>query len=338
MPARIGDVPVPRTCPHFLTLRLAVRRVASPGRAAVLGVSGGPDSLMLAAAARAEGVAVHAVCVDHGLQPGSGEQAERAAAQVRSMGGTAEVAVVDPTGFPGGTEAAARAARYRILGAVAARLGTALWVGHTLDDRAETLLLAALRGNPGGLAEEGIVPGTADAENPVPLIRPFLGVRRADTVGAARELGLTPWHDPHNSDTAFRRVALRREILPALAEVVGGDPAPALAEASAKATQDSELLDRLADEALRRHRDGTGDSAAGVLPVGVGAEHPALRRRIIARFLREHRVVVSTRGISGVDALLSDWHGQGPVAVGGTADGRRLVVARRGGILTVSTR
>ena len=331
-------MPIPRTCPHFLTLRRAVRRVASPGRNAVIGVSGGPDSLMLAAAARAEDVAVHAVCVDHGLQAGSGEQAERAAGQVRSMGGTADVAVVDPSGFPGGTEAAARAARYRALGSAAARLGTAVWVGHTLDDRAETMLLAALRGNPGGLAEEAVVPGTAGTGYPVPLLRPFLGVRRADTVGAARELGLTPWWDPHNSDTAFRRVALRREILPALAEVVGGDPAPALAGASAKATEDSDLLDRLADDALCRHREDTGDTATEVLPVGIGMEHPALRRRIIARFLRENGATVTSRGTSGVDALLSDWHGQGPVAVGGTTDGRRLVVARRGGILTVSAR
>ncbi|MCK7638411.1 tRNA lysidine(34) synthetase TilS [Corynebacterium pygosceleis] len=338
MPARIGDIPVPRTCPHFLTLRLAVRRSVPVGNTAVLGVSGGPDSLMLAAAALAEGVTVHAVCVDHGLQSGSGEQAERAAAQVRRMGGGAEVVAVDISGHPGGTESAARTARYAALAAVATRRGTEVWVGHTLDDRAETMLLAALRGLPGGLAERGTVPGTAEHGAPVPLTRPFLHVRRADTVGASRELGITPWYDPHNSDTAFRRVALRREILPALGGIIGGDAAPALAEASAKVTQDSALLDALAEEALRRRREDADCTADTDLPVGVGAEHPALRRRILGIFLRANGATVSTRATAGVDRLLTDWHGQGPVAVGGTTDGRRLVVARRGGILTVSAR
>ncbi|MCX7543099.1 tRNA lysidine(34) synthetase TilS [Corynebacterium sp. P5848] len=338
MPARIGEITLPRTCPHFLALRLAVRRAVPAERPVVVGVSGGPDSLMLAAAALAEGASVHAACVDHGLQPGSGERARTAADQVRAMGGSAEVIAVDPAVHPGGTEAAARVARYAALGAVATRLDTAVWVGHTLDDRAETMLLGALRGLTGGLAEVGVVPGTAGTDDPVPLIRPFLRIRRADTVGAARELGLTPWHDPHNTDTAFRRVALRARILPALSEIIGGDAAPALAEASVKATEDSDLLDALADAALSRHRGGTDNTATAGLSVTVAEEHPAVRRRVIALFLRANGAAVTARACEGVDRLLTDWHGQGPVAVGGTTDGRRLVVTRRGGILTVGAR
>ncbi|MEZ2122734.1 MULTISPECIES: tRNA lysidine(34) synthetase TilS [unclassified Corynebacterium] len=338
MPPRIGDVPLPRICPRFLTLRVAVRRFARGGGPAVLGVSGGPDSLMLAAAALAEDVAVHAVCVDHGLQPGSGAQASRAAEQSRSMGATAEVVAVDPAAFAGSLESAARDARYSALAEVARRISAPVWVGHTLDDSAETMVLAALRGISGGLSEEGTVPGTAGTNAPVSLLRPFLRVRRADTVGAAQELGLTPWQDPHNADQGFRRVSVRGRIIPALSEMIGGDAVPPLAEASAKATEDAELLDALAADALRRHRDHSGCTTPGSLPVSVGGEHPALRRRILAHFLRANGAVVTARGIAGVDTLLTDWHGQGPVAVGGTSDGRRLVVMRHNGILTVSAR
>ena len=55
----------PRQSPHFLICRRSLRPHAHP---AVIGVSGGPDSLALVAAAAAEGVDVRAVVVDHGLQ------------------------------------------------------------------------------------------------------------------------------------------------------------------------------------------------------------------------------------------------------------------------------
>ena len=67
----------PRRSPHFLACRQAVRPFDGP---AVIGLSGGPDSLALVAAAAAEQKDVSVMVVDHGLQPGSADVAERAAA------------------------------------------------------------------------------------------------------------------------------------------------------------------------------------------------------------------------------------------------------------------
>ncbi|MBS2080293.1 tRNA lysidine(34) synthetase, partial [Mycobacterium tuberculosis] len=77
-------------------------------------------------------------------------------------------------------------------------------LGHTLDDQAETVLLGLGRGS-GVRSIAGMRPYDP------PWCRPLLGVRRAVTHDACRELGLTAWRDPHNSDPRFTRTRLRAE-------------------------------------------------------------------------------------------------------------------------------
>ena len=293
----------PRVSPHLLACRQAVRGL--PG--CVIGVSGGPDSLALAAACAIEGVDARALIVDHRLQEGSDRVAARAAAQVRAMGLTAEVVAVDVPAGGDGTEAEARRVRYQALfHAAAAR---PVVVAHTRDDQAETLLLGALRGLPTGMSDR---PG---------LLRPFLKVRRADTVGACRELGLAHWSDPHNGDPAFRRVAVRTRVLPLLAEITGADPVEALALAADRIAADDGYLTSLAGEP-------TDDCAE------LAAQAEPLRRRRIVAWLTGQGLAVNRAVLAGVDKLCTDWRGQGGVAVG-QRDGRRLAVHRVGGKLAL---
>ena len=114
--------------------------------------SGGADSLSLAAAtlhvAGRRGLPCAAAVVDHGLQPRSGDVAAGAAAALRGLG-WADVAVLPVTvGGSGGTEAAARDARYTALrGAAAGEPPATVLLGHTRDDQAETVLLGLARGS-----------------------------------------------------------------------------------------------------------------------------------------------------------------------------------------------
>ncbi len=289
----------PRRSPHFLACRRAVRSFDAP---AVIGLSGGPDSLALAAAAAAEGKDVRCVVVDHGLQPGSAQVAGQAARAARGFGLRADVARVEVGA--GNLEAAAREARYAAL----LTYGEDVWVGHTADDQAETLVLGALRGNPSGMSPRN---GR--------VVRPFLGVRRADTVGACEELGLEPWHDPMNADPAFRRVAVRRQVLPLLGELLGGDAVPALAATADRIAADQALIASLTDL--------TPTTSCAQLRADAG---PVRRRRLAAWLLGEG-VPVQGDQLVAVEALVVDWHGQGPVAVAG---GRKVV--RDGGTLVLT--
>lgn len=288
----------PRRSPHFLACRRALRPFDGP---AVIGLSGGPDSLALAAAAAAEKKDVRCVVVDHGLQDGSAEVARRAAVVARGFGLAAEVVRVEVG--EGNLEAAARNARYEALLAY----GSDVWVGHTADDQAETLLLGALRGNPSGMAPRN---GR--------IVRPFLGIRRADTVGACDELGLDPWHDPMNADPAFRRVAMRNQVLPLLSELLGGDAVPALAATADRIAADQALIASLTDLAPT--------TSCAELKADAGP----VRRRRLAAWLLEEGVPVQGDQLDAVEALVVDWHGQGPVAVAG---GRAVV--REGGRLAI---
>lgn len=289
----------PRKSPHFLACRRPLRPLPTP---ATIGLSGGPDSLALVAAAAAERKDVRAVVVEHGLQPGSADVAERAAAQAEALGVPAEVVRVDVA--PGNVEAKAREARYAALvDATLRRQSRTLWVAHTADDQAETLLLGALRGNPAGMApEENLAAGAAGA---ISLVRPFLSIRRADTVGACKELGLEPWHDPMNDDPAYRRVAVRTRLIPQLTELLGGDAVPALATTANRFAADRQLLEALTD------LTPTNDCAA------LAADPAPARRRRIAAWLLDNGIPVQGDQLDAVERLVIDWRGQGPVHVAG---------------------
>ncbi|WKS67763.1 tRNA lysidine(34) synthetase TilS [Corynebacterium accolens] len=311
----------PRVSPHFLACRRAVR-AARMDRTVAVGLSGGADSLALCAAMIAEGHDVIALCVDHGLQDGSREQAERAARQAENLGARARVLEVQvPEEAGNSLEAAARQARYQAMSAAAHEDGASrrggrsleIAVAHTADDQAETLLLGALRGRVAGMPERAVVEGAR-------VVRPFLQVRRADTEGACAELGLEVWQDPQNADTDFRRVALRREIIPELSRVIGGDAVPALAQAAMDTARDEEYLATAA----------TADCAE------LAALPEPRRRRAIAAWLIERGVKVTREGLGGIGKLCTNWHGQGPVAVSSARQaGQRLEVARIGGKLAL---
>lgn len=285
-------------------------------------LSGGPDSLALTAVA-AQLLPTSALIVDHGLQPDSADVAETARQQAATLGCVDAQVVCVQVGNEGGPEAAARAARYAALGAY--RDGPVL-LAHTLDDQAETVLLGLGRGS-GARSIAGM-----RAHDP-PWCRPLLGVRRSVTHAACRELELTAWEDPHNSDRRFTRTRLRSEVLPLLEDVLGGGVAEALARTATALREDTELIDTLAARAVP---DVRADSEAGSgLRVGALAELPdPVRRRVIRGWLLAGGATgLTDKQIRGVDALVTAWRGQGGVAVGSALRGSRLIAGRDDGVL-----
>ena len=294
-----------RIPPAIAALRLAVRRALPADGPVLVACSGGADSLALAAAARFVGRAVGLVTVDHGLQEGSAARAADLAAWASSAGfDPVIVETVSVAGLPGGPEAAARTARYAALSAAAVRVGAvAVLLGHTRDDQAETVLLALARGSgPRGLAGMPARKGI--------FVRPLLDVARADTRKACAALGLEPWADPHNSDPAFARSRVRGAALPALVEALGPRVVANLARSASLIAADNQALDDLAAPLV-----------ATVLEISeLVALVPAVRRRVLhlwARQLGAPGGALSHRHVEALDALITDWHGQGAVHLPG---------------------
>ncbi|MET1132908.1 MAG: tRNA lysidine(34) synthetase TilS [Aeromicrobium sp.] len=234
-----GRRPTTRLDPLVAKARNLVEPHLSPG--AVVAVSGGADSLALAAVVaffvRRRGLDARAVIVDHGLQPGSADVAARAAEQCGSLGLPATVSTVEVRDLGTGPEDAARTARYRALHHEAGPAN--LLLAHTLDDQAETVLLGLARGS-GPRAIDGMRPVSGR------LHRPFLALRRSETERICELHDLAWWQDPHNDDPAYRRVRVRRELLPLLEDVLGGGVAEALARTADLVRADADLLDALA--------------------------------------------------------------------------------------------
>ncbi len=311
--------------PTILDLRNAVRTSIPAGTERVIvGCSGGPDSLVLTAVAswvgERAGFQVHSVTVDHQLQENSADIARIATEHALAVGATsAEVVTVNVGGRGGhgghgGMEAAARIARREAL--MSAANGVPILLGHTANDQAETVLLRLLRG-------AGSHSLSAMSAVDHPCYRPFLGNTRADIELAVQELltplGITPWADPHNQSHDFARVRMR-DHLQRLTEDFGPSLVWSLVRTADLARADDRALEDLAEEFVAAQSFANPqdlyvsiDSLAK-LPV-------AVRSRVIRRMYAQCAAVeresspLTYNHMQTIDALISDWHGQGEIAL-----------------------
>lgn len=332
----------PRLTPPIADVRRAVRtivgRVATKERTetttppplVLVALSGGADSLALAAAAAFEapraGVAAGAVIVDHALQQGSADVAERTAQLARELGLDPVLVRRVEVGEEGGPEASARTARYAALDAAVRETGAALvLLGHTLDDQAETVLLGLARGS--GAASLSGMAAVAGR-----YARPLLGVRRATTRQACLDAGLEPWDDPHNLDPAYARVRVREHVLPVLEAELGPGIAEALARTAEQLREDEQAFAEQIEEFIEEICE-PAEAGIAVSVAALAANPAALRQRIIRHVVAsEFGVSLSRTQTLEVARLVTDWRGQGPIDLPGGA-----LATRAGAHLVFST-
>ncbi|MFC6704156.1 tRNA lysidine(34) synthetase TilS [Flexivirga alba] len=338
-----GPHPAVAACRRQVRSALSDAELA-PGSTVVIAVSGGADSLALAAAVAFEApklrIRTVAVTVDHQLQDGSADVALRAAEQCRDLGvDHAEVRTVDVAAAGDGPESAARTARYAALEAAAASYDAgAVLLGHTRDDQAETVLLALARGS-GPRALTGMAPQagrvarderietgrgfeTASASAPASsttFLRPLLDVTREETHAACAALRLEPWHDPHNDDPRYLRVRVRKALAD-LETDIGPGVVAGLARTASLVRDDLDYLD---DQAIQL-ADGLGESPWRADELAILAI--PLRTRVWREVLRRAgspAASLSKVHIDAVDALVTAWHGQQPIHIPGALQVRR---------------
>jgi len=329
---------VPSLPPAVAEIRRAVRTALAalpvPPATVIVALSGGADSLALAAAtafeARAAGSRVQSVTVDHGLQDGSDRIAAEAAAKASALGIEALVERVVVTDSGEGPEADARAARYEALRRIARREGAPVLLGHTLDDQAETVLLGLARGSGAG-SLQGMAPVRVDDDGTI-WTRPMLAVRRETTRAACVAEGLEPWDDPHNADPRYLRVRARERVLPVLEAELGPGIAEALARTAEQLREDAEAFDEMIHEIIE---DIVEHAEAGisVSTAALAANPAALRNRVIRLVVQSEFGVGLTRAQTvEVARLVTDWSGQGPIDLPGCTAARvggRIVFAAR---------
>lgn len=301
--------------------------------ALVLAVSGGPDSMALlhlvTSWARAIGAGapmVHVVTVDHGLRPESRAEAALVASAAAGLGVSHAILTWDGDKPSTRIQERARAARYALLGGHARAVGAAaILTAHHANDQAETVLLRLGRGSGiGGLAgmarESPLVPGVA-------LVRPLLGLPKADLVAFCRTVGQVYVEDPSNGDAAFARARLRAQAgsLAAL-----GLDAPGLARFARRMARADAALEKAAArlEACLAPDIRDGHYRASLEPARGAGTELLLRvlRRAIARVAPE-RATISLERLETLTAAIEDALDCG-APHRATLAGARVVLAR----------
>lgn len=248
-------------------------------------LSGGADSMAMLTAlltlSRANGFAVSAAHYNHQLRGTESLRDERFVSRqcaelgvplIIGRGAVAQAAEQSRTGI----EETARRMRYAFLEEAARSAGAdRIATAHNADDNAETVLLHLVRGT--GLdGLTGIPPCRGR------LIRPLLGTTRAEIEQYLAENGIAHVEDSTNSDTAYARNRLRREVMPVLRSI-NPNFSHTLAECLPRLNEERQVLDSLAENALAGYTCTAGTVTLDA--ARIAALPPVVAARCIKRAL-----------------------------------------------------
>ena len=245
--------------------------MVQPGDTVIAAVSGGADSVALLFALYLKkeelGIRLEAAHFNHRLR---GAESDGDEAFVRELCDRFDIPLHvgsgNVTAGKKGLEAAARDARYDFFATLTGKIATA----HTADDNAETVLMHLVRGT-GLKGLGGIAPVNGR------LLRPMLNVTRDEVLEFLSEYHLSYREDSSNGTDAFLRNRLRRHVLPLLKQ-----ENPRLAE------NVSAMAQRLRQDEAALAEAADYETLPGV--TALREMHPAVRSRMLERFLKENGV------------------------------------------------
>jgi len=310
-------------------IRLAVRSELediAAGDSVLVAASGGADSSALAAAllleCKTKSIKVIALIIDHGLQKNSADVTHETKRTLTKIGyENIEIRRVTVE-ITDGLEASARRARYQALNDVAnSHNAVAVFLGHTKDDQAETVLLGLARGS-GSRSLSGM------ASRVDRYRRPLLSITRAQTEAACEEAGIKFWQDPHNQSMEFTRVRVREVVLPTMEKEIGPGISDALARSAKLLRDDADALDYLSDEIFSKLEPASLEISK------LESQPRAIRTRVLRKAIYlagAPQGSLSAEHIEPVEALITAWKGQGPISLPGG-----VTVARISGRLSLS--
>ncbi|MDQ1558405.1 MAG: tRNA(Ile)-lysidine synthase [Pyrinomonadaceae bacterium] len=235
----------------------------SDGRVVVVAVSGGADSTALLLAldelkrAGRLRLTLKVAHLDHELRGEAGALDARFVEELAGALGYEAIIGRAPVGRRAratrdNLEQAARRERYEFLARAAREWeARAVAVAHTVEDQAETLLLALLRGSGArGLGAMRACRPFDERDDGLLLVRPLLDwARRAETQEYCASRGVSVRPDAMNEDERFARVRVRRQLLPLL-ETFNPRAVETLARTAALLRAEADALEHLGEKLL----------------------------------------------------------------------------------------
>ena len=202
-----------------------------------------------------------------------------------------------------GLEAAARRARYDFLEQTAGRRGARFVVtAHTADDQAETVLHRIVRGTGiRGLSGMARVRPLGHAT----LLRPLLGIRRAELQTYLDAIDQPYRHDSSNSDVRFTRNRIRHETMPRLRENYNAGVTEALLRLGVLAGEVQGVIDGLVEDLFARSVTIEGPGAARLELTGLADQPHYLVRELLMMLWRRQGWPLQAMGRRKWDELIA---------------------------------
>lgn len=245
-------------------------------------VSGGPDSMALALALKAQekkyGYILYALHVNHKLRPESDEEAQKVQEWMAQSDIPCIILDWHHPKIKTKIQQAARDSRYELLSNACKAKGIkAVFLAHHKEDQYETILyrLSCATGMD-GLA--GIPP--MSIKNNIPYIRPFLKVSKNDLI---QYLGNHPYiEDPSNKNAAYTRIKFRQatDYLSSLGLTI-----ESLTEVADKAAKNRILTDEFASQALEKYAEINPLGYAVLTPTLFKETNPEIHARVLENLL-----------------------------------------------------
>ncbi len=179
----------------------------------LVAVSGGSDSMALLnlLANRNPHPQLFVATVDHQLRPESADEAEHVAKFAASLNLPHKILRWENHGQS--SSKAAREGRYELLVAHAKSIGaSAIALGHTMDDQAETVLMRALRAKPNGGTRGLSGMSARSTYEGISLLRPLLSTQRKALRHHLRTQNIIWIDDPSNEKLTSERVRIRKNL------------------------------------------------------------------------------------------------------------------------------
>lgn len=182
-----------------------------PEGAIGVAVSGGGDSMALLHLmmqwAKSQNRTLKIATVDHKLRPEAANEAADVAAFCHAQGVAHQTLCWTDWNGQGNLQQAARLARKDLLAQWAQKNAlSAICLGHTQDDQAETFLMRLARGS----GVDGLAAMTRKAGSDPVWFRPLLDVSRSELREYLQEHDLSWIDDPSNEDESFDRIKFRK--------------------------------------------------------------------------------------------------------------------------------
>jgi tRNA(Ile)-lysidine synthase len=243
---------------HPLEAKLAAELAECEGKRLFLAVSGGPDSVaMLRGICAGGNETTSSILVghfNHRLRAQADRDQQFVDDLCRSLGVVCALGQAEgdlhqrTTGI--GLEAAARHARYRFVGRLAIETGADyVLTAHTADDQAETVLHRVIRGT--GLRGLSGIRRSRPLCGQVQLLRPMLGITRAEVIDYLQSIGQEACHDCTNDESKQTRNRIRNDLLPLLRRDYNPDVTGSLLRLANLAGEVNEMTDRLTEELVQ---------------------------------------------------------------------------------------